>query len=245
MFKKSLGLCGVFLTIFITSICTQNIEEDSPILWLKPVENNVNWVKDLSPSENDLRLIPKNASLIQNEQYGPVLYFEKRQYKRKNIFAMLKKQIAIDSDTTIEAFVYPMAVEGKHDIITNNATKKQLKKRGWVFSIKDSELYFGGSDDGSNEHLRFVMSEGADIVPEEWVHLAVVFYSKNTDVKFYKNGKLLKIIGFMPHHFFNTPNATYIGNWGYDPWKGYIKEIRIYKRALTQKEIFQHYKDIK
>jgi hypothetical protein len=106
--------------------------------------------------------------------------------------------------------------------------------------MTDGSLRFSHGAPGNNEELT-VLSAGS-ITTGVWLHIAVVRRTSTTQLIAYKNG-----VGAAPVSYTKTPtmstHTVVIGsedktmNW----FNGVADEIRIYNRALTEEEIYQHY----
>jgi hypothetical protein len=85
----------------------------------------------------------------------------------------------------------------------------------------------------------------ADLAPDTWYHLAIVFDSSN-DVSFYVDGEYLETVEADPEYgpSADVPVANFtIGNTAYtsEPWDGAIDDVAVFNRALSSGEIMSLY----
>ena len=197
---------------------------------------NANVVKDLSPFHNDGKLIGNVKFLSNYAGRKGILRFD-----GENSYIDCGKHESLDiaGDMTIEMW------------IRMNATPQ--KPGSYIFTEGNNQSFvFGWSGYGSVvfHYRHFDPRYGMDFLPipvtrqifsNQWTHVAVVV--EYPRCKFYRNGQLIED-AFMP-----VPGIDRLRNYkkmigGAGRKNGCpmdLDEIRIYKRALTDEEIYAHY----
>ena len=130
-------------------------------------------------------------------------------------------------DFTMEAWVYPEAIDTSFSVIVNRWDSTSLKS--YIFALTSSAVYFYYSTTGSNQTLL----QWSETVPlNEWTHLAIVRNGNNLNL--YVNGTAHATTNSMSGvTLYGGTSATKIGilgdlNAGTD-FTGYIKDLRLIK----------------
>ncbi len=130
---------------------------------------------------------------------------------------------------------------------------------GWIYSLGGGTvLAKGGGDSGSNtEYIFHINGQGfyfksgwrslssLNIPQNLWVHIFIVFDKDTNTLKVFKNKELAEIIENVSGSYASNLNyGLKIGKQGENVtnyFSGYLDDIRIYNRALSQEEIEKIY----
>jgi len=130
-------------------------------------------------------------------------------------------------DFTMEAWVFPQAIDTSFSVIINKWDSSTLKS--YLVALTSSAVYFYYSTNGSNQTLL----QWSETVPlNEWTHLAIV--RDGDDLNLYVNGSAHATTNSMSGVTLHNPNSnTRIGilgdlNSGTD-FTGYIRDLRLIK----------------
>jgi hypothetical protein len=167
------------------------------------------------------------ATRVTTSQFGKVLSFN-----GSNNWVTVNDKSSLDLTTgmTVEAWVYPTSISGWRTVTIKEQT--------------GSASYWLYANDNGNRPANVVniggstkqLSAGSQVRTNTWTHLAST-YDGSTQ-KLYVNGAL---VGSRPQTgaIALSNGALRIGGnsvWG-EYFRGYIDEVRVYNRALTQTEI--------
>lgn len=146
---------------------------------------------------------------------------------------------------TLEVWVYPHSTSGTHVIMSKRIS--YTDNLSYLMWLSGNKLY-----------ARFILDNGTDInkstgatlKPYNWYHLVATLDVSNTDaeLKLYINGQKeyeysmsddtsAKVVNANGRLFIGTANASYGNN-----IKGFVDEVAIYRRALSEKEVWNHYR---
>lgn len=109
---------------------------------------------------------------------------------------------------------------------------------GWMLDeYKDSNI---GLFINGNGFPEFVVSPAGSLIKNKWVHILAIYNDLNREVEIYiDNEEVIK--GTVINNIGDGGNTLRIGIDGRDgvglDWKGYIDDIRLYNRILSQYEI--------
>jgi len=123
--------------------------------------------------------------------------------------------------------------------------------RGWWFAINTSgQLFFGGSNNGSNANLIYRTTTNANLVSNTWYNLVVTYNPLTTTANFYRNSTLLTNDGNTIYSTYNSATTpvqigAYLGVTPTAPLVGNIGQVLVYNKVLTQTEITQNYDSLK
>jgi hypothetical protein len=136
---------------------------------------------------------------------------------------------------TIEAWIKPDSI-GAYNLIVGKSTDKDYDFGITPGSPNELRLHTG---DGTQEACT---SDGANLVVDEWYHIAVVRTVTPNEAKFYCNGQFLNKVDLFRTPIGSTDNV-FIGRRGGTsyPFDGSIDEVRIYNRALSGDELYRQY----
>ena len=127
----------------------------------------------------------------------------------------------LQNEFTLEAWVKINNDTGTHRICS--------KQGSFGFGIMDGEIKFT-----TYGHLDYTTTS-ATLPSNEWCHLALTLNSSN-DADFYVNGSFLETVSGS-----NSANTSsepfYIGKGSGEHWNGYIDEVCVWNRVLTEQEI--------
>ncbi len=164
-----------------------------------------------------------NGVTFEDGERGVVAYFDSRAY----IDAGLQSQNALKSDFSIVVWVKPTQLTANNSILG--------KGKNFVLKIHDGKLTF------TMAGIKDYVSNFSHIPANEWTHAAMVYSKLNNYISFYINGELTEKID-MVADYSGTENSLMIGS---NLWEeffiGYIGEIRIWERELSNNEIVDHY----
>ncbi len=160
-----------------------------------------------------------------------------------NDYVLIQDDDSLDNTNklTIEAWVYPTLLDGNPRGIISKRVSPNNNQAYSVFFYTDNKLYV--DIDGYNDRFstNMVFSTG------RWYHIAIVYDGSlpaNERVRVYVNGELEKIASesssSIPNYNSNLTVGAMNANYGYS-FNGIIDEVRVYKRVLSQSELFEHY----
>lgn len=140
------------------------------------------------------------------------------------------ESLRVGSDFTLTAWVNAADVSGRNRLILGD-TAGLAVNRNYSLRINNGRLYFENGDGTASEAI-----QAAEPFPVgTWQFLAVVFEGPSYFV--YQNGKII-LEGKVGTPITPTRgDIRRIGGWSAGWFKGDIDEIRIYKRALPQREL--------
>jgi len=141
---------------------------------------------------------------------------------------------------------------------TNAAVTKSLiadmggsGNRGWWFAINASgQMFFGGSNNGTNANLLYRTTTNANLVVNTWYNLVVTYDPSTPTALFYRNSTLLTNDGNTIYSVYNSPTTpvqigAYLGVTPTAPFVGNMSQILVYNKVLSQTEITQNYNALK
>ena len=144
-------------------------------------------------------------------------------------------------DFAIEGWFCPTML----DIDSQYKLRRIMGKEGWPSSYWNLDILTDGAL--RMEMLDIGMKAGVatsagKISENSWTHVVVMVDRKNSQVSFYYNGKLDSILA-LPSDFTGTLDvpgkALSFGTW--QPYIGMLRDLRIYRRVLTDSEISAAY----
>ena len=170
----------------------------------------------------------RGAVRIGNGRFGHALNFNGNELVVNN--GNNVQSLALSTGMTLEAWVYPTAwMSGGRTIMTKTSGT--------------GEAYRLAANTNTNQPMSTILARSTvsavgntQIPPKQWTHLATTYDGQYQSL--YINGNLVNVLpqtGVIPI----SSAALRIGNnpiWGYS-FNGYIDEVRIYNRALTNAEI--------
>ena len=119
-----------------------------------------------------------------------------------------------------------------------DTTENVIYRRAWCMAVYRGRLFSGTFPSGhvrSFEAGKCVTYDNA--LPAGWSHIAAV--KEHDRLKLYVNGQLVAQSGrFAGEHFdLSTPSPLRIGFGQYSHFRGNLRDVRLYKRALTATEV--------
>ncbi|MCB2184420.1 MAG: hypothetical protein KQH63_20530 [Desulfobulbaceae bacterium] len=188
--------------------------------------------------------ISKDFALLQNIEFSNMSQFGESAYfsgDNNSITASNSDgRFDITDELTIEAWVYPSAIS-QWDYIVSKA---------WDAPVSPYVNYALGFYNDTNT-LRFAISiDGtqymvtSDIIePAKWYHVVGTYSNTMGELRIYLNGQLANSASASGPLDTTATDLT-IGGYQYseeESWNGFIDELAIYNRALSQEEIETHY----
>ena len=155
-----------------------------------------------------------------------------------NSYALIANSpsLEITEQITFEAWIKPDNLTDKHSIICKDYGTSW---RGYELWTNGTELEFRINPTPSSRAMR--SSTGMGLVTGDWQHITATF--DGTNIRFYKNGHLVSTVA-AEGQLYNSPHDLKIGVY-YDInqlfFKGELARIRIYPRALSDREVLQNY----
>lgn len=151
----------------------------------------------------------------------------------------------ISTNTTIEAWVNPCAVNG-HRIIASKWWCNS-NNNAYYFTIVDGKLRWVWDNDGCNNNSNFYESDNIIIQANIWQHVAVVHTSTGIDL--YYNGVLVPgtLIGGAYGNMLNSNEPVRLGVYKtfsgslFGLYQGYMDEARIWDYAASPADILLRY----
>jgi hypothetical protein len=185
-------------------------------------------VADASNQANDGAIF--GATWTSQGRFGSALAFD-----GPNAYVAVPAQpsLNITGALTLQAWIYPFVLEGAQTIVYKTSTGDL---NSYDLALIGSAVGFGiSTPDGWSGHI----TNGVNLVPNTWYHVAAVYNDATSNVHIYVDGVAVlsePAVQALPAN--NGP--LYIGT-GYagDQFRGRIDEVRLYNRALTAEEI-QH-----
>jgi hypothetical protein len=170
-----------------------------------------------------------NATRVTTTQFGNVLRFT----GSNSSWVTVNDSASLDLTTgmTLEAWVYPTAISGWRTVIM----KEQAGMASyWLYANDD---YSRPSNVVNVGGVVRQLSAGSQLPINSWSHLAST-YDGNTQ-KLYLNGVLVGSQAQTGAIALSSGALRIGGNavWPWEYFSGYIDEVRVYNRALTQLEI--------
>lgn len=204
-------------------------------------DNRLHLTLDVSTYFNGLR----NCELISDS-----LYFD-----GTSSYADFGNQTQYRMDTnnfTIEAWVN-LNHNGDHTILSSLRFYNTSRYSGFLLTTGDRLIGFNVYDGSftSGSHGRVTIISGDRISLNEWHHIVVQRIGNNgSDFKLYIDGisktfsvaaNTLVTGNLETEGSHNVTIGRITGNAGSDPFKGSLKEVRMYKRILSAEEIASNY----
>ncbi|MEA2012288.1 MAG: LamG-like jellyroll fold domain-containing protein [Verrucomicrobiota bacterium] len=113
-------------------------------------------------------------------------------------------------------------------------------RRAWSLNLAGNNIWWRGIGDGGEHRAIYNL---ASLYPEsdpQWVHIAATYDEVN--LKLYIDSELVKTVAHTDNRSTTKPIQIGSGNNGNDyEYRGFIDELVILNRALSQKEIQNHY----
>ena len=173
-------------------------------------------------------------------KFGKALFFD------GDDLVQVEDSNALDgfNEISIEAWVKPLLGE-RGAIVSRWFYEYEIPINERVYELTvepDGKVEFGLSSDGSNG---IWLESSIRIKNNTWNHIAAV--SDGENMRIYINGIQDPNIIDAPETLHSSDNPLQIGAWNYSPnqtdtyFKGVMDEVKIYNRALTEKEIQDHY----
>lgn len=137
---------------------------------------------------------------------------------------------ALDGDMTLEAWIRPTSLEARDRLILGDDASLAVN-RIFSFGIDKGMLFFGyGNGHEYEAHIQPVLQ--ADV----WQYLAVIV--EYPSIYFYRDGRLVKRMA-MSFPITRSPlnSRILLGGWWAGQFQGEMKDIRLYRRALPEREI--------
>ena len=139
----------------------------------------------------------------------------------------------LSGDVTFEAWVKTTDDTGRDRLIYGDDASLEVN-RNLLFCIDKGNLYTGRGNGQEREALTVEIEFDG-----KWKHIAVIYEYPRAYV--YENGRLIKI-GEMAVPVSQTQGGKrMIGGWWAGRFKGEIDEIRLYNRALPEREVRSHH----
>lgn len=115
-------------------------------------------------------------------------------------------------------------------------------ERGWVLGSRDTRFCFGLTSQGGTRRLTYLSAEST-FEMGRWYHLAGTYDGR--EMRLYVDGKLEGRSSEQKGPIFYPPKGVYeIGAYHDDdenyPTEGRIREVRVYRRALSDSEVAEH-----
>lgn len=216
-----------------SSGCHGNLEDNGGLILhfdFKDHDNNNSLVKDLSGNENN-GVINGNPKWVENSLRS-AFEFDGNNF----IDCGNKKELNLEDSFTIETFVKA------YNIPSSESDAGIIMKGKYIYGItrderKDSNGIWIYIND--NISLRSV-----DFITGYWQHI-IFSYDKNLpdkNVKFYINGSLKGTKDYHESLDISTDNL-YVGKGRNQYFHGFIDDIKIYNRALSEEEITHIFKN--
>jgi hypothetical protein len=135
----------------------------------------------------------------------------------------------VAGDFTLSAWIYPSSLSGYKDILV----KGDDSSNNFFLETLDNQVAAGFYQGGWREHV----TAAANLVPNNWQHVAVVFNAAGDNIRIYVNGveKLNEAETGTPA--INTRAMTIGFGFAGEDFAGRIDDVRIYRRVLTQAEV--------
>ncbi len=168
----------------------------------------------------------KEAALVTDGSSGNALNFD-----GVNDLVTVNDSASLDLSTgfTFEAWVKPASIKRSSVVFKEQAGGSVYN----LYAYEDADLWGSSFNDGVNEHV----VSGANPLPiNQWTHLVSTY--DGAKLQLYKNG-VLESSSAQSGTIKISDGVLQIGGnsvWG-EYFQGYIDEVKIYNRALTQAEI--------
>lgn len=158
--------------------------------------------------------------------------------------AHTSKDLKLGSTYTIEMWIHPTDVAGWNRLVLNWGA---AAKYAYHVAIHDGQLSLAHGQ----ANAKYVFAEGGPIATGRWYHIAAIAQRNNADpansrLTVYLNGRLTGTGAFDGTIGQSDTAGLGIGDSAgiaadNSRYRGYIDEISIWRRVLSQKEIAEHY----
>jgi Concanavalin A-like lectin/glucanases superfamily/Glycoside hydrolase 123, N-terminal domain/Domain of unknown function (DUF6259) len=237
MFKKIilfvlLMLFNIAFTCHSGNIAGQKpIKDDSLVLYYTFDKDKKNIATDLSGRGNNGNIIKANHTVSPR---GNALEFNG---SGSHVYCGKKKSLSISGDMTLEMWIKfdPKDLKGKYRLIFGDNGGLAVNRNYTLYTDLAGNIKFAMGNGTSKQH---VLIKNNLFKKDKWHHFAIVCAYPWCFV--FIDGKMLeKNRLYFPATKTNS-FARNIGGWNHGFFKGFIDELRLYNRALTQKEIEDH-----
>ncbi|MCM4164321.1 MULTISPECIES: LamG domain-containing protein [unclassified Arenibacter] len=182
-------------------------------------------IKNVS-RKNDKELIVNNVKIKEDKAHGKVGYFDDGAY----VDAGLDSRTALEGSFTIMAWVKPTVLTSNNSILG--------KGDNFVLKLHEGLLTF------TMAGVKDYISQTSPVPLNEWTHVALVHSKVNNELLFFVNGVQTDKIKLIEDYDTSDYNVVIGSNLWQEFFKGYLTNIKIWKRELNAHEIAREYQKI-
>lgn len=237
---------------YLSLIAFASAEDSSLVGYWSFNEGEGSAVKDSSPFGNNGN-IEGNPGWVKGKK-GYALSFNAEEKKEGEKYDCVlipsSESLNLTNEITVMAWfkVKKWNKEEKtklHDVIIEKSGSWILQRDGGSACFRAWLTREGGDWNDRNNPFCSPMLKTAEVSLDDWYHLAFT-YDKGLpegNLKFYLNGELVDKKDWNERTIPITDSGIFIGKISHEacPFNGIIDEVKIYKKALTEKEIEEEY----